>query len=124
MVAALTVVGSPIGGMVVGVTEAVASAIRNGIGLARGSHAEQVAANNRHRAQHNGAVSGAYTALDTAQHWRDVDLSRRTQGSTFNVAKAVNDMRDNWQDGNVFLQELTNRLGIMGPRSPRRSARR
>ena len=108
---ALSVIGTAvsIGASIVGTGVAIAA-----LAKVMKDHAEHKVVENRYLSRYNGGLANAYMALDMGDLRRDIDMAHRTGGSSSALVASVNGLRDNWQESNVFFQEVSNRIGIMG----------
>ncbi len=73
--------------------------------------AERFAGENRHWSRYNGSLASEYQRADMGDLRRSFSYARQTSGSSINLVRAVDQMRDDWQGYHVFEGEVKNRVG-------------
>lgn len=77
-------------------------------------YAETVVHANEHLKLWNGQIFASYRTLAIGDLSREFRMARSTAGSTAELARAVNDMRESWQGWAEFQAELQNRTAGFG----------
>lgn len=92
----------------------LAIAAIEGAAYAARTFAESVLEGNRRLASYNGAIASAYGQLELHDTFRTLDLAHRTSGTSVELVRAINDLRNATQESNVGFTNLSNRLGTLG----------
>jgi hypothetical protein len=77
---------------------------------------EKISASNKSLGQYNGQLALAYARLNVGDFYRNVAVANRTAPSGDALVKAVDRMRDAWQETRVASGNIQNELGIFTAR--------